>query len=488
MTSPTSPPIHRWRAFSLLAVAAFMTVMDLTIVNTALPTIGRKLHFSESSLLWVVTAYGLAYGGFLLLGGRAADLLGRRRMIIAGLAVFTAASLGASLAGSETVLIAMRAVQGLGAAMFLPAALSTVRNMFSEGAERNKALGIWGGLAALGATAGVVFGGLLTRFAGWQYVFWLNVPIGVVALLLIRRVVPESRGAVARRRYDPLGALTVTAALVLLAYAIAQAPRVGWGAGRTIAELAIAAALLGAFLAIESRGQAPLMPLRIFRLRTLAGANAVGFLLGASFYSFIFIGTLYMQQVLGFSALQGGFAWASAGVTSMLFAGVSQMLVTKASAKLVMAFGMTCVGVGILWTINAPVHGHFWANLFGPFVVAVGMGSAFSFIPVQIAALAGVAESEAGLASGLSYTSQELGGALGIAIASSIAASHTTTLLRSGDTLHAALTGGFHSALWVSGAIALLAIPVTFLLIRKDEMAAAVAATAIGGPEPEPAT
>jgi EmrB/QacA subfamily drug resistance transporter len=462
-----------------------MTVMDLTIVNTALPTIGRQLHFSESSLLWVVTAYGLAYGGFLLLGGRAADLLGRRRMIILGLAVFTAASLGASLAGSEAALIIARAVQGLGAAMFLPAALSTVRNMFTEGAERNKALGIWGALAALGATSGVVFGGLLTRFAGWQYVFLLNVPVGLTALMLIRTVVPESRVDVARRRYDPLGALTVTGALLLLVYAVAQAPHVGWGASRTIAELAIAVALLGAFVMVESRGEAPLMPLRIFRLKTLAGANAVGVLLGASFYSFIFIGTLYMQQVLGFSALQGGFAWAAAGVTSMLFAGVSQMLVTKGSAKLVMAFGMTVIGVGILWTTQAPVHGHFWANLFGPFLLAVGMGSAFAFIPVSIAALAGVAEDEAGVASGLIYTSQELGGALGIAIASSVAASHSNTLRHAGDTVRVALTGGFHSALWVAGAIALCAIPVTFLLIRTDEMMAAVAATALREPQPE---
>jgi EmrB/QacA subfamily drug resistance transporter len=486
MTSPT-PNIHRWRAFSLLAVAAFMTVMDLTIVNTALPTIGRELHFSQTSLLWVVTAYGLAYGGFLLLGGRAADLLGRRRVIIAGLAVFTGASLGASLAGSEAVLIAMRAVQGLGAAAFLPAALSTVRNMFTEGAERNKALGIWGGLAALGATFGVVFGGILTRYAGWQYVFLLNVPVGVIALLLIRRVVPETRADRARRRYDPFGALTVTGALVLLAYATAQAPRVGWGATRTIVELALAVVLLATFLAIENRGEAPLMPLRIFRLQTLAGANAVGFLLGASFYSFIFIGTLYMQQVLHFSALQGGFAWASAGITSMLFAGVSQLLVTKISAKLVMAFGMTAIGVGILWTTNAPVHGQFWANLFGPFVLAVGLGSAFAFIPISIAALAGVAEEEAGLASGLIYTSQELGGALGIAIASSIAASHSATLIRGGDSVNAALTGGFHSALWVSGAIALLAVPVTFLLIRNDEMETAVAAAGSGDSQLEPA-
>jgi len=485
---PTAPSIHHWRAFSLLAVAAFMTVMDLTIVNTALPTIGRDLHFSQTSLLWVVTAYELAYGGFLLLGGRAADLLGRRRVIIAGLTVFTAASLGASLAGSETVLIAVRGVQGFGAAMFLPAALSTVRNMFTEGAERNKALGIWGALAALGATAGLVFGGLLTRFAGWQYIFLLNVPVGVAALLLIRRVVPETRIDTERRRYDPLGAVTVTGALLLLAYAIAQAPRVGWGQPRTIAELAIGAALVGAFLAIERRGEAPLMPLRIFRLRTLAGANAVGFLLGASFYSFIFIGTLYMQQVLGFSALQGGFAWATSGVASMLFAGISQALVTKVSAKLVMAFGMTVLGVGIFWTAQAPVHGHFMGDLFGPFLVAVGMGTAFTFIPIQIAALAGVSEREAGLASGLIYTSQELGGALGIAIASSIAASQYTTLAHSGETVRAALTGGFHSALWVSGVIALLAIPVTFLLIRNDEMATAVAATALRDPQPEPAT
>jgi EmrB/QacA subfamily drug resistance transporter len=486
MTSGT--PINRWRAFSVLAVPAFMTVMDLTIVNTALPTIGRKLSFSQTSLLWVVTAYGLAYGGFLLLGGRAADLLGRRRMIIFGLALFTAASLGASLAGSEPALIAARAVQGLGAATFLPAALSTIRNMFTEGAERNKALGIWGALAALGATGGLVFGGILTRFAGWQYIFLLNVPVGVGALLLIRRIVPETGVAVARRRFDPLGAVTVTGALLLITYAIAQAPRVGWGASRTIGALAIGVALLGAFLTIESRGQAPLMPVGIFRRRTLAGANAVGVLLGASFYSFIFIGTLYMQQVLGFSALQAGFAWASAAITSMVFAGVSQLLVTKGSAKLVMAFGMTVIGAGILWTAQAPVHGHFWANLFGPFLLVVGMGTAFAFIPVSIAALAGVYEQEAGLASGLIYTSQELGGALGIAIASSIAASRYTTLVHSGDNVHAALTGGFHSALWVSGAIALLAIPVTFLLIRRDEIATAVAATMVREPQPEPAT
>jgi Major Facilitator Superfamily len=299
--------------------------------------------------------------------------------------------------------------------------------------------------------------------------------------------VPETRAHIGRSSYDPLGAMTVTGALVLLVYAIAQAPRVGWGASRTIAELTIGVALLGAFLAIESRSEAPLMPLRLFRLQTLAGANAVGFLLGASFYAFIFIGTLYMQQVLGYSALQGGLAWAASGVASMLFAGISQALVTKVSAKLVMAFGMTVLGVGIIWFAQAPVQGRYLGNLFGPLLLGVGMGTAFTFIPIQIAALAGVAEREAGVASGLIYTTQELGGAVGIAIASSIAASRSTALLRGGDTARVALTGGFHSALWVCGAIALLAVPVTFLLIRKDEMAAAVAATMASEPQPQPA-
>jgi EmrB/QacA subfamily drug resistance transporter len=479
----TSTPIHRWRAFSLLAVCMFMTVMDLTIVNVALPTIGRALHFSQSNLLWVATAYGLAFGGFLLLGGRAADLLGRRRILMAGLGLFTAASLACALAGSEALLIAMRALQGLGAAMLLPAALSTVRNMFAEGAERNKALGIWGGLGAGGATVGLIAGGFLTRYAGWEYIFLINVPIGATALMLARRVVPESRVEGARRRYDPLGAITVTAGLVSLVYAVSQAPSIGWGATRTVAVLAAAVALLGAFVAIETRVEDPLVPLRVFRLKTLAGANGVGLLLGGSFYAFIFIGTLYMQQVLGYSALECGIAWLAASVTSVAFAGLSQLLVTRASAKLVMAFGMTLIGAGILWATRVPVHGHFSNDLLGPLVVA-GLGTAFAFVPVSIAALAGVREREAGLAAGLIYTSQELGGALGIAIASSVAASQYKALLHGGDAVRAALTGGFQSAFWVLGGIALLAIPVTFLLIRRDELAKEVARTALRDRQP----
>ena len=479
----TSPHINRWLAFALLAVSFFMTVIDLTIVNVSLPTIGRDLHFSATSLQWVVTAYALTFGGFMLLGGRAADLLGRRRILMVGLSLFTAASLGAALSTGEVSLIAARAVQGLGAAIMLPAALSIVMNMFEEGAERNKALGIWGGLGAGGATVGVIAGGLLTRYAGWQYIFYLNVPIGTIALALAPRIVPDSRLATSRRRFDALGAIAGTGGLVLLVDAIAQAPQYGWGATRTVALLAASAALLAAFLVIENRVQEPVLPLSIFRLRTLAGANAAGLLLGGSFFAFIFVGTLYMQEVLHYSALQTGLAWLATSVTSIALAGVSQALVTRGGAKVVMAIGMTLIGAGLLWATQVPVHGHFLANLAGPFVVT-GAGTAFAFIPISIAALAGVSEHQAGLASGLLNTSQQLGGAIGIAIASSLAASHTQTLVHAGSAAPAALTGGFQQALWVLGAIALLAVPAIFALVRRDELSNAVAKTTIREPQP----
>jgi EmrB/QacA subfamily drug resistance transporter len=482
-TTSASPNINRWRAFALLAVAYFMTIVDLTIVNVSLPTIGRDLHFSATSLQWVATTYGLTFGGFLLLGGRAADLLGRRRVLMAGLAVFTGASLGAALSTSEVSLIAARAVQGIGAAVMLPAALSIVMNMFQEGAERNKALGIWGGLGATGATVGLITGGLLTRYAGWQYIFYLNVPIGAVALLLAPRVVPESRLDVARRRFDALGALAGTGGLVLLVDAISQAPQYGWGATRTIAVLAASAALLVAFLVIESRVESPILPLQIFRLRTLAGANVAGLLLVGSFYAFIFVGTLYMQQVLRYSALQTGVAWLAASLTSTALAGVSQLLVTRIGPKPVMAVGMTLIGTGVLWATQVPVHAHFVDNLLGPFIVS-GAGTAFAFIPISIAALAGVEKHRAGLASGLLSTSQQLGGALGIAIASSVAASHTQALLHAGQAMPAALTGGFQHAFWVLGAIALVALPAIFALVRRGQASDAVTTTTIREAQP----
>src|SRR5690242_13989558 len=467
--------VRRWRAFALLAVAYFMTIVDLTITNVALPTIGRKLHFPQTDLQWVVTAYALTFGGFLLLGGRAADLLGRRRLFMAGLAIFTAASLACALATTDTFLIVMRGFQGLGAAVLLPAGLSIVMNMFAEGAERNKALSAWSGIGATAATVGLLAGGLLVGYADWRYIFYLNVPIGVAALLLARPVVPESKLHSVRRRYDMAGAVTVTGALVMLVYAISQAPTVGWTAVRTLALLTASAALLAGFLVVETRAEAPLLPLRLFRLKTLAGSNVVSFLLGASFFSFFFIGTLYMQQVLGYSALKTGVAWLATSLTALALAGPAQILVTRTSAKLVMAAGMALVGAGILWATQVPVHGHFWANLAGPLFVAGGC--TWAFIPVSIGALAGVAERDAGVASGLMNTSQQIGGAIGVAVASTVAATHSRLLLSQGHAAAAALTGGFQSAFWVLGLTALAAIPVTFLLIRRTELARAVAAS-----------
>jgi EmrB/QacA subfamily drug resistance transporter len=441
MSTASKREVHRWRAFAVLAVAYFMAIVDFTIVNVALPTIGRKLHFSESNLQWVVTAYALTFGGFLLLGGRAADLLGRRRILMVGLGLFTAASLGAGLATSAGFLIAMRALQGLGAAVVLPAALSIVTNMFSEGAERNKALGAWGAIGGTGATVGLIAGGLVTRYVGWQYIFFLNVPIGAVALLLARRIVPESRLVGVRRRFDPLGAVSVTGGLLALVYAISNAPQVGWSSARTVALLAASAVLLIAFLVVESRVEQPLMPLRIFRMRTVAAANAVGLLLGGSFFGFVFVGTLYMQQVLGYSALQAGVAWLATSLTSIALVGLSQKLATRFSPGPVMAVGMTLIGGGIL--------------------------CAFSFVPISIGGLTGVAEREAGLASGLLNTSQQLGGAIGVAIASSVAATHVKTLLAGGDAPRAALTGGFQWAFWFCAATALLAPLTATVLLRR---------------------
>ena len=463
---------NRWRAFAVLAVSFFMTIIDLTIVNVALPTIGRDLHFSESGLQWVVTAYALTFGGLLLFGGRTADLLGRRRIFMLGLVVFTAASLACGLATTDTLLIAMRGLQGLGAAIVLPAALSIVMNMFPQGAERNKALGAWGAIAASGATVGLITGGLLTRYIGWESIFFLNVPIGAVALALAPRLVPESRLETTKRRYDPLGALTVTGGLLLVVYAISTAPQDGWATAKTISLLAVSGALLVAFFLVEARVEVPLMPLRMLRMRSVAGANTVGFLLGGSFFGFIFVGTLYMQQVLGYSALKTGLAWLAASLTSVALAGLSQLLVTRISAGPVLAAGMAMIAGGILWATQVPVHGQFWADLAGAFFVA-GAGTAFAFIPISIAGLTGIAGRDAGLASGLLNTSQQLGGAIGVAVASTVATSHTRALAGDGALPSAALTGGFQWAFWVCAAIAVVAVPISLVVPRRT------------GPEPE---
>ncbi|WP_170323748.1 DHA2 family efflux MFS transporter permease subunit [Cryptosporangium phraense] len=463
--------LYRWRAFGVLAVGYFMTIVDLTIVNVALPTIGRDLDFSESDLQWVVTAYGLAFGGLLLLGGRLADLLGRRRMFVVGMAVFTAASLACALAENSLVLVVFRAVQGAGAAVVLPAGLSSVLTLFPEGAERNRALGVWGALAAAGATVGLLAGGALTRYGSWEYIFFLNVPIGLAAIALAFRVVPESRREATTRHYDLLGATTVTAGLLLLVYAISTAPDEGWATGRTIGLLMVSGLLLLAFVAIEARVIEPLLPLRMLANRSVGRADVVGFALGGSFYAFLFIGTLYLQQVLGFSALQTGLAWLATSLMSIALAGLSQFLTTRIGAGPVMAIGMAMIAGGIAWTTRVPVDGHFWPDLAGPFVLT-GAGTAFGFIPVSVAGLAGVAEHQAGVASGLLNTAQQIGGALGVAIASTVATTHTGTVLAGGASLPVALTEGFHYAWWACCAIAVLSLPVA-LLVPRDRTATA---------------
>src|SRR3989441_4314258 len=426
---PSNP--HRWRILAVVATAFFMTILDVSIVNVALPSISRALHFSRENLQWVITAYSIAFGGFLLLAGRAADLLGRRRVFVVGVALFTLASLACGLAQSEGMLIVARAVQGLGGAIITPAALSIVMTSFEEGAERNKALGIWGALGGSGAAVGVLAGGVLTKYLGWEWIFFVNVPVGALVLVLTPRIVPESRREGAERRYDALGAVLVSGGLTLLVYTISRAPDVGWATARTILLLVASGAILAAFLVNERRRHDPLMPFHIFRVRTVTGANAVGALLGAVIFANFFLLTLYVQNVLHYSALRTGVTFVATAGTSVLSAGVAQALTTKVGPKPVMAVGLALLTGGMIWYSQIPVHGSYASDLL-PGYVRVGVGIAFAFVPVSIAALAGVVEREVGLASGLINTSQQIGGAVGVAVASTVFTSHFKTLVSEG--------------------------------------------------------
>jgi EmrB/QacA subfamily drug resistance transporter len=470
MTEATPDP-HRWQALALVCAAMFMTVLDVSIVNVALPSIGTDLHFSRESLQWVISAYAIAYGGFLLLCGRTADLVGRRRVFMSGLVLFTAASFVCGLASSEGMLIASRAVQGLGAAIIAPAALSIVTTTFPEGAERNKALGIWGAVGGSGAAVGVLAGGVLTKYLGWEWIFFVNVPVGVLALALTRPLVKESRAEGREHSYDPLGAISVTAGLALLVYAISKAPDVGWATGRTIGLIVVAAALLAAFVVTELRVREPLVPFRIFRIRTLAAANIVGILLGAVIFANFFLLTLYVQQVLHYSALRAGITFAVTAGSAILFAGLAQALVTRVGAKPVMAFGFVAMIAGMAWYTTLPAHASFGPDLL-PGYLLVGIGLPFSFIPVSIAALAGVDAHEAGLASGLINTAQQVGGALGVAVASSVSTTHFNHLVREGKPFGVALTSGSQWAFWVLVGIGVVGLAATLTLVRRDELAA----------------
>src|SRR2546421_1328291 len=411
---------RRWIALGLLATAQFVVVLDASIVNVALPSIGRALHFSQDSLSWVVNAYVLTFGGFLLLGGRMADLLGRRRVFIVGLIVFAFASLAGGLAQSEAWLIAARAVQGLGAAIVSPAALSIVTNTFREGAERDRALGVWGAVAGSGAAAGVLLGGVLTDSLGWEWVLYVNFPIAILAAFLAPRLIDESRAEGERRAFDIAGAVSVTAGLSLLVYALVDATNAGWGSFQTGGLLGLTAALLAAFIAIELRSASPLVPFRIFRSRTLTGANVSGLLVGASLFSMFFFISLYMQQVLGYGPLKAGVSYLPLAVTIIVSAGIASQLVTRLGFKPVLLTGFTFIAAGLIWFGQVAWNGSYAADILGPsLLAAVGLG--FSFVPVTIAAVSGVAQREAGLASGLINTSQQIGGALGLAVLAAIA-------------------------------------------------------------------
>src|SRR4051812_10094967 len=459
---------RRWIALALLCVAQFVVILDASIVNVALPTIGDALNFSESDLPWVVNAYVLTFGGFLLLGGRMADLLGRRRVFMSGLVLFALASLAGGLAQNSGQLIAARSVQGLGAAILSPAALSIVTTTFRDGAERNKALGVWGAAAGSGGAAGVLLGGVLTDGLGWEWVLWVNVPIGLIAAAIAPTLIAESRSEADTRNFDVAGAVSITAGLSLLVYALVDANNVGWGSTRTISLLAVAAALIAAFVAIERRSTAPLVPFRIFRLRTLTGANVVGLLVGASLFSMFFFISLYMQQVLGYSAIKAGLSYLPLALSIILSAGIASQLVTKVGFKPVLAAGMAFIGIGLVWFSQISVDGAFASDILGPSLfAAVGLG--FAFVPVTIAAVSGVPDHEAGLASGLINTSQQIGGALGLAILSAISISVTGTSRNP-----SVLTDGFHDAFLAGAGFAGIGLVATLVLIRNRDSRAHV--------------
>ena len=465
---PTSAT-HRWYALAIICAGQFMVVLDVSIVNVALPSIKNALDFSEANLQWVISAYTLMAGGFLLLGGRVADIVGRRLVFMVGLGLFSTGSLLCGLAWSEAALIVARGLQGLGAAAIAPAALSLIFALFEEGHPRNMALGVMGAISGSGAAFGVLLGGVLTSALSWSWIFFVNVPVGVAAILITPRIIPESHGHLGHRKFDVLGATTITASLILLTYGIVKASDWGWGSAQTIAVLGVSIAGILLFLLIEHRSAAPLMPLRIWLNRTLAGANVVGFMLGASIFAMFFILSLYMQQVLGYSALKAGVAYLACALTVVFSAGIAGRLVTHFGVRTVLASGMGISAIGLYYFTHVSANGSYLGDLLpGLVITAIGLG--FSFVPVTIAALSGVSNHEAGLASGLINVTQQIGGALGTAIVTSVAVSRFNTLTGDGATSDEAWTGGFQWAFWVSLVFTLVGLGATLVMIRRVQL------------------
>jgi EmrB/QacA subfamily drug resistance transporter len=448
---------RRWIVLALIVVAQFMVVLDVAIVNVALPSIKTDLHFSQVSLQWVITAYSIVFGGVLLLGGRLADLFGRRRLFMVGLTLFTVSSLLDGLAWSEGTLIAFRMLQGLGAALLAPAALSILTTTFKEGRERNRALGIWGAVSGSGGAAGVLLGGVLTSGLSWSWIFYVNVPVGVAVIAAAPFLLPESRAGLSQRHFDLPGAASITGGLMLLVYAMTRAAQHGWGTAESIVLLATSAGLIAAFFAIEARSPAPLLPLRLFRLRTLSGSNAGALMLGAAVFSQFFLLTLYMQEVLHYSAVTTGIAYLALTITIIVFSGVAQALVTRVGVRWVLPAGLALSTVALVLFAQLPVHGHYFTDLLPAFLIS-GVGLALAFVPMSIGALSGVHPADAGVASGLLNTGQQVGGAIGVAIATTVATTVTTHYL----TTHtgasplggAALMAGFQVAFYALAGIA----------------------------------
>jgi EmrB/QacA subfamily drug resistance transporter len=478
---PQHTETNRWLVLVLVCLAQFMVVLDATITNVALPSIQEDLDFTQNSLQWVINAYTLVFGGFLLLGGRAGDLFGRKRIFLAGVVIFTAASLANGLSQSGGMLIVFRALQGLGAALVSPAALSIITTTFAEGEDRAKALGVWSAIAAGGAAFGLLLGGILTDLLSWEWIFFVNVPIGVAAFVLSMRHVPES---VAPERPDTIdlpGAISVTAGLMVLVFALVKAQDYGWGSARTLGLGAVAVALLAAFVVIESRSKAPLIRLGIFRSRNISGANAVMLLVIGGMYAFFFLVSLYVQQVLGYSPLEAGLAFLPFTLCIIVGAAVSQPLARRIPVHLIALMGIGLAVLGLVILRGAGVDGTYLGNLL-PGIIPMSIGMGMTFLPLTLVATTGVSASDAGLASGLFNTSQQVGGALGLAVLSTIAATHTTSVLEglsgapSPQERSEAIVEGFQVAylggigLLVLGAIVLVSV------LRSRDMAAVAAA------------
>jgi EmrB/QacA subfamily drug resistance transporter len=460
----------RWKALAVLGIAYLMVVLDVAIVNVALPSIQKDLDFSSAqSLQWVVSGYALTFGGLLLLGGRLGDLLGRRRVFMVGLGFFALFSLLCGLSVSAGMLVAMRLLQGAAGAILSPSVFSITTVTFEEGAERNKALGILGAIAGSGAAIGVLLGGILTEYVGWEWIFFVNVPIGVGTLFLVPLFVRESHAQDLQRHFDAWGAATVTSSLMLFVYALTRAPQIGWTSAEVILSFAGSAILSAAFIVIELRSRSPLVPLGIFRRRTLTGANAIGLILGTMVFGMFFLLSLYMQEVLGFSAIKTGVGYLAVALTAVVASGVAQALVTRVGVKPVLTAGMVLLGAGLAYFTQISVDGSYFGDLFIGFIL-IGIGLGFSFVPISIAALAGATSAEAGLQSGLINMNQQVGGALGLAILTTVATTRTDNLVAEGVSQAEALTQGFSLAFWVGVGFAVLALVTTLVVLKRDDL------------------